>query len=291
MSYDETSHVAYWVKHMERSHALMEEIIRHPLTESGESLGSIPDAMREAGVEVLFSTTKIAGQYERLFDIRQGLLPDLAAIAREMNERGWILKIEDGFRTKEMQTALGRTPAVFDKIVQSCIRECGATGAGGERPPVELVARRAMVLVANIPLTGTHMCGAAVDISVFRREDGSEVWRGKPYLEMSEYTPMDCPFVSPEEHENRQEITRVMERHGFLHYPGEFWHYNKGDSLYQIEAQTGKPGIYGPVHWDPATGKVTPYDDPLGLLTPADALGRMIEESMRRIAGAAETDG
>jgi D-alanyl-D-alanine dipeptidase len=263
---------------MERSHALMGAIMRHLLNESGEPLGSIPDAMREASVEVQFSTTKIAGQYERLFVIRRSLLPDLVTIAREMNARGWVLKIEDGYRTKAMQTALGRTPAVFDRIVRSCIRECG-----GRRPPVELVARRAMVLVANIPFTGTHMCGAAVDISVFRRDDGSEVWRGKPYLEMSEYTPMDCPFVSPEEHENRMAITRVMERHGFMHYPGEFWHYNKGDCLYQIEAQTGQPGIYGPVHWDPATDQVTPYGDPFAPLTPADMLGQMIEESLQRI--------
>ena len=275
MSYDEASHVAYWIEHMERSYVLTEAIMRHPLAESGEPFGSIPDAMRLSGVEVLFSTTKIAGQYERLFLIRQGLLPDLVAIAREMNERGWVLKIEDAYRTKEMQTALGRAPAVFDRIVQSCIRECG-----GKHPPVELVARRAMVLVANIPVTGTHMCGAAVDISVLRRDDGSEVWRGKPYLEMSEYTPMDCPFVSAEEHANRREITCMMEQHGFLHYPGEFWHYNKGDSLYQIEAHTDKPGIYGPVHWDAATGKVTPYDDPLALLTPAYVLGRMIEASI-----------
>ena len=275
MSYDEASHVAYWVEHMERSYELTIAIMRHPLAESREPLGSIPAAMQEAGVEVTFSTTQIAGQYERLFLIRQSLLPHLVSIAREMNSRGWVLKIEDAYRTQAMQTALGRAPVVFDRIVQSCIRECGC-----RRPPVELVARRAMVLVANIPATGTHMCGAAVDISVYRRDTGREVWRGKPYLEMSEYTPMGCPFIAQEERENRWEITRVMERHGFLHYPGEFWHYNQGDSLYQIEAQTGKPGIYGPVHCDLATGQVSPYADPLALLTPSDVLGQMIEASI-----------
>jgi D-alanyl-D-alanine dipeptidase len=86
-----------------------------------------------------------------------------------------------------------------------------------------------------------------VDISVLRRENGEEVWRGKPYLEMSEYTPMNSPFVTAEEKQNRQEITRMMEQRGFLHYLGEFWHYNKGDSLYQIQAKTGQPGRYGPV--------------------------------------------
>jgi len=278
MVHDEAARVAFWVEYMEQSYALTEAIMRHPLQESREGFASIRAAAEAAGVDVRFSTTQLAGKFERLFVIRESLIPDLVAIARDMNARGWVLKIEDGYRTREMQTALGRAPAVFDRILQSCIRECG-----GRRPPVELVSRRAMVLVANVPVTGTHMAGAAVDISVLRRADGAEVWRGKPYLEMSEYTPMNSPFVSAEERHNRQEITRVMERHGFLHYPGEFWHYNKGDSLYQIQARTGQPGRYGPVDWDPATNRVTPYGDPLGVLTPLETLESLVQQSLVRL--------
>lgn len=279
MTHDDAARVAFWVEYMEQSYALAEAIIRHPLQESGEGFASIQAAAEAVGVDMRFSTTRLAGQFERLFFIRESLVPDLMAIAREMNGRGWILKIEDGYRTRQMQTALGRAPAVFDRIVQACIRECG-----GGTPPVELVFRRAMCLVANVPLTGTHLAGAAVDISVLRRDDGGEVWRGKPYLEMSEYTPMASPFVTAEERHNRQEITRVMERHGFLHYPGEFWHYNKGDSLYQIQARSGEPGRYGPVDWDRATNTVTPFADPSALLTPLDVLESLIQEAMRRLA-------
>jgi D-alanyl-D-alanine dipeptidase len=280
MAQDEAARVAFWIEYMERSYALAEAIIRYPLQESRERFASIPAAAAEAGVEMRFSSTRLAGQFERLFLIRQSLIPDLMAIARDMNARGWILKIEDGYRTRQMQTALGRAPAVFDRIVHSCVRECG-----GGRPAVELVFRRAMVLVANVPLTGTHMAGAAVDISVLRRDDGMEVWRGKPYLEMSEYTAMDSPFVGAEDRQNRQEITRLMERHGFLHYPGEFWHYNQGDSLYQILAHTGQPGRYGPVDWDPATNAVTPYDDPRTPLSPLEVLEPLIQQAMERLRG------
>jgi D-alanyl-D-alanine dipeptidase len=278
MTNDEGARVAFWIEYMERSYALAQEIMAHPLQESRERFASIRAAAADAGVEMQFSSTPLAGQFDRLFFIRESLIPDLMAIGRDMNARGWILKIEDGYRTRQMQTALGRTPAVFDRIVQSCVRECG-----GGRPTAETVFRRAMVLVANVPLTGTHMAGAAVDVSVLRRADGTEVWRGKPYLEMSEYTPMDSPFVTAEERHNRLEITRMMEAHGFLHYPGEFWHYNKGDSLYQIQAKSGQPGRYGPVDWDPATNAVTPYADPRGLLTPLDAFEPLIQEAMRRL--------
>jgi hypothetical protein len=102
---------------------------------------------------------------------------------------------------------------------------------------------------------------------------------------MSEYTPMDSPFVSAEERQNRQEITRLMERHGFLHYPGEFWHYNKGDSLYQIQSRSGQPGRYGPVDWDPATNAVTPYADPRAPLSPLEVLDPLIQQAVQRLRG------
>ena len=190
-----------------------------------------------------------------------------------------MLKIEEGYRTRDMQVALGRDPAVFDKIVDMCRWECG-----GERPPLELVSRRATCLVANSCLTGTHLFGAAVDISVFRRDGGTEVSRGAPYLHMSELTPMNSPFVGEQEQRNRMEITELMERHGFLHYPGEFWHYNQGDALYQILSDSGQPGRYGPVHWDAATNTVTPFEDVASPLTSPEQMQREIEAALARLA-------
>jgi len=55
----------------------------------------------------------------------------------------------------------------------------------------------------------------------------------------------------------------VMERHGFLHYPGEFWHYNKGDSLYQIQARTGKPRAVRTGGLGSPPPPRDPYADPL----------------------------
>ncbi len=275
---DEDTRREFWTFHMERSAELLRSMEDGPTQESGEGLASIPAAAAEAGVEMWFSDSKIAADLDRIFFIRRGLIPDLMAIGRDMNERGWILKIEDGFRTREMQTQLGRKPAVFDMIVRSCRWEFG-----GGPPPLELIRRRSSCLVANFPNHGTHTMGAAVDISVFRRHDGSEVWRGKPYLEMSEYTPMDSPFISSEEQSNRVEITAMMERHGFLHYPGEFWHYNKGDALYHLMAKSGEVSGYGSVHWDAATGEVSPYDDVRSPLTPPGVMAALLDQALARL--------
>jgi len=102
MTQDETARVAFWVEYMEQSYALTEAIMRHPLQESGEGFASIRAAAEAAGVDVRFSTTLLAGQFERLFFIRESLIPDLMAIARDMKERGWVLKVEDGYRSRQM---------------------------------------------------------------------------------------------------------------------------------------------------------------------------------------------
>ena len=136
----------FWTKHMERSYVLLQSMTAYPTQECGDPLASIAEAAHAAGIEMLFSDTEIADNLERIFYIRVGLIPNLLAIARDMREHGWILKIEDGFRTQEMQTQLGRKPAVFDTIVRTCQWE-----NGGSPPPLDLIMRRSTCLVANYP--------------------------------------------------------------------------------------------------------------------------------------------
>lgn len=274
---DDAARRAYWKEQLELGYEVVQQLIAFPVEECGERFASLTEAAADANVEMLFSTSKIAGDLDRIFVMRESLVPDVIKIAREMNERGWVLKVEDGFRTVEMQRQLGRKPAVFDAVLNRCIWE-----SGGEMPSVELVFRRAIVMVANIPKIGTHMSGSAIDISVFHREDGSEVWRGYPYLEVSEHTPMRSPFVAPEFLENRLAITAMMEAHGFIHFPFEFWHYNKGDAGAQILTGRREPARFGPVNWNPQTNEITPVTDPLAVLNPLPVIEKEIAAAIER---------
>jgi D-alanyl-D-alanine dipeptidase len=274
---DESARRAYWADQMEQGYDLVQKIMAFEVRECGEKLGSLRDAVEADGAEILFSTSKIAGELDRVFFIRESLVRDVIAIGREMNERGWILKIEDGFRSLSMQKQLGSKPELFDAILQKCIWEFG-----GVIPPADVVFRRGSVLVANVPKVGTHMSGTAIDISVYRRDDGTEVWRGNPYLEMSERTPMRSPFVEAEALQNRLQITAIMEAHGFMHFPFEFWHYNKDDALGHI--LTGQPGPakFGPVHWDPASNEVVLVENPQNPLRPLPEIEQEIAAAIER---------
>ena len=274
---DEAARRAYWTEQLELGYELIQQVLQFPFRECGEGFASLREAVASSGIEMQFSDSKIAGQLDRVYFMRESLVRDVITIGQEMNARGWILKIEDCYRSLEMQGQLVRKPELFDIILQRCIWE-----NNGELPAVELVSRRAAVLVANIPKFGTHMSGSAIDISVLRRTDGSEVWRGNPYLEMSERTPMRSPFVEPEALQNRLDITALLEQHGFMHYVFEFWHYNKDDALGHIETGRSAPARFGPVHWDPQTNRVTTVDNPHELLNPLPVIEREIAAALER---------
>ena len=278
MNNDEATRRAYWADQMEQGYAIVQKLIDFPVNECGERFASIPDAAAAANVEMLFSTSKIAGDLDRVFFLRESLVRDVITIGREMNERGWILKIEDGFRSLDMQRQLVRKPSVFDTVLKKCIWELG-----GEIPSTEMMFRRAIVLTANMPKIGAHMSGSAIDISVFRRDDGAEVWRGYPYLEMSECTPMRSPFVAPEHVATRLEIAAMMEKHGFIHFPFEFWHFDKDDAGMHILTGNSAPCRFGPVNWDPRTNEVTPVSDPLTLLNPLPVIEKEIIAALERV--------
>ncbi|GIL14801.1 MAG: hypothetical protein BroJett038_35210 [Chloroflexota bacterium] len=281
---DEAARRAYWTAQTEAAYEFMfTHILPYPVQECGERLVALPDAVRGTGVEVLFSTQKHVQGLDRLFYLRSGQIPGFLAAAREMNARGWVMRVEDGFRTRTMQKHLGLKPAVFDAVLQKVRWELG-----GKMPTPELMFRRCSTLVATVPKFGTHMSGSAIDISVVYRDDlKREVDRGAPYLEMSELTPMDSPFISSEARGHRAAILALMRRHGFVEYPYEFWHFSSGDAYDQYLNRTGKPAIYGAVDWDRSNDRLVPIADPCERLNSREEFEAAIEASLRRAERAA----
>lgn len=275
---DDDGRRAYWRAQMDEADAFMRTMEVYPVRECGEPMVSLVEAVRSAGVEVVFSDRPHVHGLPRLYYLRTGLVTPFLAVAAEMNARSWVLKVEDGYRTAEMQRGLGRDEAIFVAILNKVQWECGNT------PPVELLCRRVGALVANAPKVGTHMSGSAIDISVLRRDTGEEVDRGGPYPEMSERTPMASPFVSRVAQHHRREITALMSRHGFVTYPWEFWHYSAGDAYSQYLNRTGLPARYGPVHVDAADGRVTPIDNPTEALNSPVVVQELMERA-RAAAG------
>ncbi len=255
---DDDARRAYWTAQMEAAWDMMERCRRYPVADCGEPLSDLRRAAAEAKVPLAFSDTPVLDGVPRLFYLRAGLVPALLAAARAAARRGWVLKLEDGYRTRAIQTGLGRQPAVFDLIYRRCAWEIG-----GRDLPVDFMFRRLTALVATRPTIGTHMSGSALDLSVIEAGSGREVDRGGPYVDLSERAPMASPFVSAAARRNRETITALLADAGFRAYPFEFWHYSQGDVFAEVLAGQGVPARYGAVDADPPRDlAVTPLAAP-----------------------------
>ncbi|MEO6848470.1 MAG: M15 family metallopeptidase [Chthoniobacterales bacterium] len=269
----------FWTQKMEEASEFMEKMRKYPIAECGEPMVSLVDAAE--GLEVQYSTTKINDQYPRIFFLRQGLIKQFQAVAKEMNEQGWILKVEDGYRSPEMQRGLSHNPRLFDFILKKVMWELE-----GAIPAPEFMLRRLGALLAIRCRLGTHISGSAIDISVVDRNTGKDIDRGGPYIEISERTPMDSPFITPEERANRYAIMDLFHRHGWQAYPWEFWHFSAGDCYTEFLQNTGKPARYGPMRFegDKITSILPPQDDEL--LEPVEFYQKGIAESLERFKNA-----
>lgn len=274
---DDEARRAYWAAQMDEAHAFMGEMRAYPVVECGEPLVLLTDAVRGTGIEVRFSERPHVQGLPRLYWLRAGLIEAFLGCARAMNDRGWILQVEDAFRTVTMQKFLARAPYTFDVVVQRLLWE-----GKGTLPPVDLMMRRIGALVAAAPKVGTHMSGSAIDLSVFDRTTGQELDRGGPYLEMSELTPMTSPFVTPAALANRQAITALMRDYGFVAYPWEFWHYNQGDAYDHYLNHTGQPGRYGAINFSLTDGQVEPLADPLTPLNSPAEIAAELQAALAR---------
>ncbi|MHB9107171.1 MAG: M15 family metallopeptidase [Armatimonadota bacterium] len=274
---DELRRRAYWTAQLEAAWEFMERIFEYPVEECGEPMLPLPLVAEEAGVEIACCPLPHVDGNPRLYWLRRGLAPNFLAAAREMNEHGWVLKLEDVFRTESMQRGNSRRDDVFLRVLDRTQWECGSN-----TPPLPLLLRRLGALVASAPKVGTHMSGSAMDISVLNRDTGEEIDRGGPYPEISERTPMGSPFVSETARRNREEITALMRRHGFVEYPWEFWHYNACDAYEAVLLNSGQPPRYGAVHLNTSDGSVTPILEPNALLNEPGEIRALMERVLSK---------
>lgn len=71
-----------------------------------------------------------------------------------------------------------------------------------------------------------HNRGCAVDLTIVNAKTGAELKMPTPYLDFSPKAYHSTTGFSKEVLANRALLRRTMEKHGFLAYNEEWWHYN-----------------------------------------------------------------
>lgn len=268
----------YWSKQVELAYEFMGKVHEYPVKECGEPMVSMRQAVKDARLTVKFSDTKIADKYKRVFYLREGLIKNFLAVSKEMNDRGWFLKVEDGFRTRNMQKHTALQNIVFNTVLKKVIWE-----KNGEKPTPELMCRRLNALIANSAKSCTHITGSAIDISVYQASNLSQLDRGGRYMQISEQTFTDSPFISEEATKNRREIKRILKKHGFITHPFKFWHFSLGSSCSELVMKSGEEARYGAINFDLNSGKIVPLENPENLLYTVEETREKIESAIKRI--------
>jgi len=268
----------YWSKQIELAYDFMQKVHEYPVKECGEPMISMRQAVKDARLTVKFSDTKIADKYKRVFYLREGLIKNFLAVAKELNDRGWFLKVEDCFRTRNLQRHAGFQNSVFNAVLKKVIWE-----KNGEVPSSELMFRRFNAFIANSAKSCTYITGSTIDISVYQASNLSQLDCGGRYLQMSEQTFTDSPFISEEATKNRREIKRILKKHGFIAHPFQFWHFSQGNACTECALKSGEDARYGPINFDLNSGRIVPLENPENPLYSVEQIQEKIESALKRI--------
>jgi D-alanyl-D-alanine dipeptidase len=165
-------------------------------------------------------------------------------LCRAQNDlpKGWHFRLFEGFRSLTVQQIL------FDKIYQ--IVSSRSPDASHAKRFYETTGLVSPVInldgTQNIP---PHNTGAAVDLEIIS-DDNQLIDMGMTAKEWWSVPPELCltnsPLVNDTVKLNRKILLDVLQNHGFVNYPTEWWHYSYGDRYWAYH-QPEKSAIYGSV--------------------------------------------
>lgn len=83
--------------------------------------------------------------------------------------------------------------------------------------------------VADPKKGSRHNRGAAVDVTLIRLSDGTELPMPTPYDDFTPKAHRDCTDLPAEVIKHRDLLAQVLTKHGFIGLPTEWWHFDDQD--------------------------------------------------------------
>ena len=77
-----------------------------------------------------------------------------------------------------------------------------------------------------------HSRGSTVDLTLARASDATELYMGTPYDYFDTRSNTADPRITERQRDNRLLLKTAMEKHGFVNYDKEWWHYTLDDEPY-----------------------------------------------------------
>jgi len=187
-----------------RSERLYRELVTR---DSSKKLVDLETAIPGIRIDIRYATSDNFMK-RPLYPIARALLrapaaEALAAAQRELSSRDLHLKVFDGYR-----------PYSITKMMWEPYKDPD--------------------FVADPAKGSRHNRGCAVDVTIIR-SDGTELVMPTAYDDFTPRARHDYAAADPEAIANRAMLKEVMERHGFVALPSEWWHYDfRGWERYEL---------------------------------------------------------
>jgi D-alanyl-D-alanine dipeptidase len=168
-------------------------------TQRPEDLVDVQKAVPGIVLDIRYATTNnFTGQKLYPFAgcyLRRAAAEKLAVAQAELKPLGYGLKIYDGYRPLSVQRKMWE---VFPQPGY----------------------------VADPKKGSRHNRGAAVDVTLIRLSDGTELPMPTPYDDFTERAHRSYMDLPAEVIQNRELLERVLTKHGFVGLPTEWWHFD-----------------------------------------------------------------
>ena len=135
-----------------------------------------------------------------------------AGWADEFRQQGLILKIFDGYRPQQAVNNFVRWAA-----------DVGDTKMKAKYYPD--VDKKDLFRLNFIAEKSSHSRGSTVDLTLLNAETGEELDMASGFDFFGEISHHNSGLISEHQLQNRNLLKGVMEKHGFIPYPEEWWHY------------------------------------------------------------------
>ncbi|MBI4157988.1 D-alanyl-D-alanine carboxypeptidase family protein [Candidatus Woesebacteria bacterium] len=225
-------------KYNKESKEIDEKLLKVPLKSVNEPFVYLPDLARKLKIKVVFDQKEKPSAY-----LRESVAEAWVAAAKNFNKKGLILRVESAYRSLESQKKrfLWRVSSMKKRYPKKSQKE---------------LQDLANVYTAGIPILSGHTAGAAVDVTLLDAKN-KPVNFGVPYRHGDIQSSTDYPYLPKELVKNRKLLKKVMEKHGFVNYPFEYWHFSMGD-VYAVYFIGDKYAKFSPVEYDFKKKKMFP---------------------------------
>lgn len=182
---------------------------------------SIPDAVfdiRYASNEN-FLGTRVDGYAQPVCLLTEPAAAALQRVQQDLKQRGYALKIFDCYRPQRAVDHFVRWVGdVHDRKMKA------------HYYPNE--AKSDLIEEGYIADRSRHSRGSTLDVTLVKKDDGTELDMGTPYDYFDALSNTSDPRITGELKANRLILKTVMEKHGFVNYAKEWWHYTLRDEPY-----------------------------------------------------------